>query len=79
MTRLAKVLRIIQVVSLKERDIEVTHCPSTRAYFVKITRLGKAALYCYSEITVVLGCIPSSSGVRKWCVEGRKITNISVT
>ena len=40
LTRLAIVLNIIKVVSLKQRDIKVTHSPSTRAYGMRITRLG---------------------------------------
>ena len=43
---------------MKERNIKVTHCPSTGAYLVRIARLVKTALYCYSVITVVLDCIP---------------------
>ena len=30
----------------------------TRAYVVRIARLGKTALYCYSVIKVVISCIP---------------------
>ena len=44
---------------MKERYVRVTHCPSTGAYLLRITRLGRTALYCYSVITVVLGCIPT--------------------
>ena len=40
------------------KDLKVTHCPSTRASVLRITRLGRTALFCYSVITVVIGCIP---------------------
>ena len=56
---------------MKERDTKVTHCPSTRAYLVRSTKLVRTALYSYSVITVVLGCIPFI----KWeemVEEGRK-------
>ena len=39
------------------RDMNVTHCPSTRAQIVKITRLGMAPLCCYSVIMAGTGCI----------------------
>ena len=42
---------------MKQRDIKVTNCPSTGAYVVRITRIGRTALYGYSVITVVIGCI----------------------
>ena len=45
------------VVSMKQRDIKVTHCQSTRAYVVRITRLGRTDLYCYPVIMEVVGCI----------------------
>ena len=41
-----------------EENLTLTHCPSTGAYLVRITRLGRTALYYYSLIMVVLGCIP---------------------
>ena len=36
----------------------MTQRPSTGAYVVRIARLDLAALYLYSVITVVIGCIP---------------------
>ena len=42
----------------KQRDIKVTNCQSTRAYIVRITKLGRTALYYYSVIMVVIGFIP---------------------
>ena len=44
--------------SLKQRNLKVNHCPSTGAYVVRITKIGRTALSYYSVIRVVLGCIP---------------------
>ena len=58
MTRLVIALRITQVVSLKLKDIKVTHCPSTGVCTVRMTKLGRKALYCCLVTAVVLCFIP---------------------
>ena len=42
LTRLAIVLRTIWLVSLQQRNIAATHCPSAGVYVVRITRLSRS-------------------------------------
>ena len=42
---------------MQQRDIKMTNCTSTVSIVVRITRLGRKALYSYSVIMVVKGCV----------------------
>ena len=55
--------------------MKVTHCPSTREYVLRITRLGRTTLNCYSVIIIVIGYTPFMEGnggiglLKKWYIK----------
>ena len=62
-----KVKIVDDKIFIRKRYKKVTHCPSTTANVVQITRLGMTALYSYSLITVVIGFIPLFKWEKNGC------------
>ena len=49
-----------------KKEINDSHCPSTRAWVVSGTGLGRAAFHCYPVLKIGIGCILFSQSERRW-------------